>query len=293
MQRLLRCYRDAVELAAEPPPSRRTGFAPADRALARSRPIRGLERMVVEHIRARLALIDRRYARRLALGEHDPNDEEDRSTIALFVASLPAPRSRFWVVLPLLAVIAISQGLLALLLRSQDGVARSAEGRLLPEEVLNQLTAVFDLNPANFTKVVSTLLHSSAKVSALALGILTLSVYLVLRPLLPAYRLKRMILGLPGAIVGRASRTPLGARAQLLGVHREELALCAALDMAVPGEVPLDLWVKGTLVGILGALAALMFLAPSEPALGIFFLVLAATRLGWLVRERRRRRPQS
>ena len=279
---LLCCYRDALELAADPPPSRHTPLAPLTLLLSRARPTWGLQRMVVEHIRGRIALIDRRYCLRLALGEEDPNDAEDREALARFGASLPPPRSRLWLALPLLAIITVSQVLLALLLRSREGVAKTAEGTLLPAKVLDDLTQTADLNPAHFSETLNTLLHGSPKVTALAIGILTLSAYIVSRPVLPAFQLKRLIFGMPGAIGARVARSELGARAQRLAVHDEEVALFAKLGMRPPSDSAMDLVVKGALVAILLALAALMFLPPAEVGTAIFFLVLAVLRLAWL-----------
>lgn len=288
---LLRCYRDALELAADPPPSRHTRFMPLTRLLCQTRPTWGLQRMVVEHIRGRIALIDRRYCLRLALGEDDPNDAEDREALTRFGSSLPPPSSRLWIALPLLAVIAVSQVLLALLLRNRKD-ASTAEGQLLPQKVIDDLVAALDLNPTHFSQTLNRLLHESPKVTALAFGILTLSVYIVWRPLIPAFRLKRIILGMPGAISKRVARSELGTRARRLALHDEEVALFAALGMPPPSDTALDLWAKGTLVAILAALAALMF-TPPDPDVGtaIFFLVLAVLRFAWLTREWRRRTP--
>jgi len=291
---LLRCYREAIELAADPPPSRRARFSLLTRLLTRLRPTWGLRRMVVEHVRARIALLERDFARRLALGERDDNDTEDREKLSLFAASLPPSRSRIWAAVPLLAVVAVSQTLLALLLRSQDRPSQTKAGvtdpeRILPKDVLEALTSVADLNPANLAKTVGTLLDSSPKVTALVVGLLTLSIYIVWRPLLPAYRLKRIILGAPGAIGRRCGRSELGVRAQQLGVHGEEVALFAALGVAPPRDPDLDLRVKSALVAILGALAVLMFLPPALPTVGIVLLTLAVARLWWLMRERKAR----
>ena len=51
----------------------------------------------------------------------------------------------------------------------------------------------------------------------------------------------------------------------------------------------MDLWVKGALVAILLALAALMLLPPADAGTAIFFLVLALLRLAWLARVWRER----
>jgi hypothetical protein len=286
---VLHCYRAALELAADPPPSRRTPFGPLTRLVCRLRPAWGLQRLVVEEIRGRIDLINRRYCLRLALGEQDPHDREARDAVRDFASSLPPPRSRLFAVLPLLAVIAVSQVLLALLLRSQQGLAKNADGRLLPEALLKQLAQVGDLNPAGYGDTVSLLLHNSPKVTALALGILTLSVYVVWRPRLPAVRLKRMVFEMPGAIGSRTASSELGARALQLRLRDKEVALFAALRMPPPSDSATDLWVKGTPAVILLALAALTLTPPSQAGLAIFFLMLATVRLWWLAREWRRR----
>jgi len=286
---LLCCYREALELAADPPPSRHTRFGPLTRLLCRTRPTWGLQRMVVEHIRGRIALIDRRYCLRLALGEDDPNDAEDRAALERFKSSLPPPRSRFWIALPVLAVITVSQVLLALLLRSRGDVATDSDGTRLPEKVIEDLTLVADLNPAHFSETLTTLLHGSPKVTALAIGILTLSVYVVWRPLVPAFQLKRVIFAMPRAINTRAARSDLGARAQRLALHDEEVALFAALGMRPPSDTAMDLWVKGALVAILAALGALMLMPPADAEAGVFFIVIALLRLAWLARAWRGR----
>ncbi|MBA3747910.1 MAG: hypothetical protein H0W96_10535 [Solirubrobacterales bacterium] len=285
VQNLLCCYREAIELAADPPPSRRTPFEPMTRLLCRVRPTWGLQRMVVEDIRSRIALIDRRYCLRLALEEDDGNDSDDREQLSKFAASLPPPRARLWVALPLLCIIAITQALLALVLLGQENASPELD------KVLKDLTAAVDLNPANLSETFHTLLHSNPKVTALVVGMLTLSGYLVWRPLLSAFRLKRMIFNMPGAINGRGAGSELGKRAQRLNVHEEEDRLFAKLGMRAPSDSALDLRVKGALVAICVALAVLMFTPPdADAAIGAFFLIVAMARLPWLVREWRRRR---
>ena len=284
--KLLGRYRAALELAAGPPPSRRTPSATLTALLCRARPKWGLQRMVVEHIRGRIALIDSRYCMRLALREDDPNDAEDRAALSQFAESLPRPRSKFWVALPLLAIIAVAQALVALLHQYQEQVK---PGDTTLAKITNRLIAAASLDPTQINDTLTQLLQSDPRVTGLAIGILTLSAYLVWRPLLPAVRLRRMILGMPGAIGTRAARSELGERAQRLGVHDEEVALFTALGMRPPSDTALDLWVKGALVAILVGLAATAFAPPSDATAGLFLLALALMRLAWLARHWRRR----
>jgi len=280
---LLRCYRRAIELATDPPPSRSAGFEPLTRLLTWMRPTWGLRRMVVEHVRGRVARLDRLFARRLALNEDHEDDEQNRKALGLFAASLPPPRSRYWIALPLLAVVVVSQVLLELL---------PDDAGVLSQKVLADLTSVVDLNPGNLTKAVNTLLTSSPKVTALVIGLLVFSVYLVWRPLLPAFRLMRIIFTMPGATGRRSGESPLGKSARRLSVHDAEVRLFAALDERPPNDPELDLWLKLAPVTILAALALFMFAPPGKSLKGAggFLAALAAVRLAFVLRAARRRR---
>jgi len=295
---LLRCYRRAIELATDPPPSRSAGFEPLTRLLTWMRPTWGLRRMVVEHVRGRVARLDRLFARRLALNEDHEDDEQNRKALGLFAASLPPPRSRYWIALPLLAVVVVSQVLLELLQRSREP-SKTPSGQqkppdddgVLPQKVLADLISVLDLNPGNLTKAVNTLLTSSPKVTALVIGLLVFSVYLVWRPLLPAFRLMRIIFTMPGATGRRSGESPLGKSARRLSVHDAEVRLFAALDERPPNDPELDLWLKLAPVTILAALALFMFVPPGRlPISGSVLAALAAVRLAFVLRAARSRR---
>lgn len=283
---LLRHYREAIELAAAPPASRCSRFGLMARALTSLRPTWGLQRLVAEHVRDRIALVDRHFARRLALGEADSNDDEDRAALSLFAASLPPPRSRLWAAVPLLAVVAVSQALIALLL-----IGRSDQRTPL-SDAIRGLAGAADLSSGQMFKTVDTLLYSNPRITALAFAVLAASLYIVWRPLLPTVRLKRIILGMPAAISRRTARSELGERAQRLAVHDEELRLYAALGIRPPRESSLDLRVKLAPVAVLATLAGLL-VAPPDPLwdLGAVLLAGALLRLAWIAHEARRRRP--
>lgn len=210
---LLRCYREAIELADDPPASRNARFDAVTRVLTWLRPTWGLHRLAVEHVRMRTALVDRHFARRLALGENDSNDEEDRKALSLFTESLPPPRSRLWVALPLLGVAAMSQVLLALLQLGKLDLGAPFQAPV------KDLAGAAELTSGQLLKTIDTLLYTSPRITLLAAIVLTLSAYIVWRPLLPSFRLKRIILGMPAAIGRRTERSELGARAQGLGVQ--------------------------------------------------------------------------
>ena len=192
----------------------------------------------------------------------------------------------------------MSKVLLELLLRSREP-SKTPSGQqkppdddgVLPQKVLADLTSVVDLNPGNLTETVNTLLTSSPKVTALVVGLLVFSVYLVWRPLLPAFRLMRIILSMPGATGRRSGDCPLGRSAQRLSVRDAEVRLFAAFDERPPNDPELDLWLKLALVTILAALAVLMFAPPgSLPISGSVLAALAAVRLAFVLRAARSRR---
>lgn len=277
---LLCVYREALELAAAPPPSRVTGFTSLDRLLYRLRPTWGLRYFVTQHVRGRVDVLRRRYCLRLALGEIDDNDREDREALDNFAASLPAPASRVWAALPILAILFVSQVLVATGAEFEDD-----------KQVLSKVASILDLNPAHFNDAIDTLLHGILAVNTDVLGLVVLAVYLVLRPVLPAFRLKRMILGPPGAVSKRQARAPLERRAGELAVHDEEEALVGALGMPTPPESALDLWVKAVLLLFVVDLAVYMaFVPPAEVAGAVVFLIPAVLRGRWLLRQRRGRR---
>ena len=85
-----------------------TGLRPPGR-LSRVKPTVGLQSHVTEHVRTNVDRFSRRYRARLALGQDDGNDEDDRTALEDFAASLPPHRARVWILLPYLAALAITQ----------------------------------------------------------------------------------------------------------------------------------------------------------------------------------------
>lgn len=75
---LLCAYRAALDLAADPPASRASRVALLTPVVNLGRPTWGLQRFLVEHIRQRLDALTRRYSLRLALGQDDGDDAQDR-----------------------------------------------------------------------------------------------------------------------------------------------------------------------------------------------------------------------
>nr|MDP8943262.1 hypothetical protein [Actinomycetota bacterium] len=270
----------ALDLAASPPPPLVARWGWLTRLGALLRPAWGLQRFAVEHVRRRVDALDRRYCLRLAMGEDDGNDADDREALGRFAASLPPPRPRLWALLPVLLVLALSQVLVALF------------GNVPGErETFAQVAQVVDLNPGHFNDAVDALLHSSFEVVLDLVVVVTLSIYVVLRPLLTGYRVHRVIMNLPRVIRPRTGRWPLGRRATEIDVHARENALFETLAMRSPPESAFDLWVKATIVvaWVAGGLFLLLDTPDRAVALGLLILGACLLRAGWLVLVARRR----
>jgi len=280
---LLRAYREALEIAAELPPSRLTPLRPLTRVVNWLRPSWGVQRFITEHIRHTLQALTRRYYLRLALRQDDGNDAEALEAANRFTASLPDAPSKLRALLPLFAILAVSQVLVTLF----GDVGSKTPGEA---ETFNHLSVITDLNPAHLNDAVGVLLHSSLAVVLDLFAILALSVYIVFRPLVSGFQLKRMILNMPGAIDRGRSASPLGQRAKQVQVREREKALFHALGESPPQESSFDLWVKASLAAFVLAVTAFILIAePVDDAPGFVILIAVFLRLGWLALERYRR----
>jgi hypothetical protein len=275
---LLQSYRSALALAGDLPPSRTARPKWWRDVLTLLRPRWGLHRFLVDHMRARTDQLNRRYCLRLSLGEDDGDDARDREALEKFASSLPPARGAIWTALPLLAIVVVSQLLVAWV--------GDLEGE---EETFEQIAGIVDLSPARLREAASALTEASWEVLIDLVGIVTLSTYVVLRPFVFGLRLKRMLLSQPGALSGRHERSPLGQVAMALDVHGQESRLFAALGMAPPAESTFDLKVKATMALFVLALGIAWFGLHPDKLVGPIFLAIALARFAWLGVQLRRR----
>lgn len=238
VRHVLRGYRDALALAASWRAVENSQSNRLRRILRWLRlPRLEVERYLVDHMRATTAALARGYARRHALGEDDAQDAADRMALTRFVDSLPAPRPRVWLVMPLLLALVLTQA------------AVTAIGDSDLTAVLHDLVGLVDIKPADIAGSVDGLLHTNALAFAAVVCLGGVSLWLVFGPWMRGFRVKRIILNAPGAIGRRRARTPLGRAAVGLDVRGRELALCRALNLPPPSESSLDLWVPAAALG--------------------------------------------
>jgi hypothetical protein len=277
---LLHSYRSALALAADLPASRTVKPKWLSDVLRMLRPRWGLHRFLVDHMRARTDQLTRRYCLRLSLGEDDGNDANDREALEKFASSLPAARGPIRMALPLLAIVVVSQLLVAWV--------GDLEGE---PETFARLAGAASLSPGGLREAASALTDASLVVVLDLIGVITLSTYVVLRPFVFGFRLKRMLLAQPGALHGHGAASPLAHAASSLDVHGKESRLFEALGMAPPAESSFDLKVKATMAVFAAALG--LYVATDgqqgDIFVGVVIMLLAAARGVWLGFQRHRR----
>jgi hypothetical protein len=144
------------------------------------------------------------------------------------------------------------------------------------------------------------LLNGGLKQVALVLLGLALSLYVVLRPFVPAFRLKRMMFNLAPEPEGRRrSATARWSVQQTTGIYERERALFKELGGRAPREFPFDLVVPalamlaplvlGVLFVRLGYVDLVVEDRPADLGVGVWVFVVALLRLGWLYQTWRRR----
>jgi hypothetical protein len=259
-----------------------------------------LRLFVVRHLDASLALLARRYSAGAALGSLSETDLRDREAVKEFRQSLPPVRQALYFVLPVVAVLTVARPLPALLakyLRRAAPTGRFESWRA----TIEQLGQGFSTDAGSLDKALNTLVKGGPGQTATVLFILALAAYLVLRPFVPAFRLKRMLLNLSAdRREPRPSATSRWSVSQATGIYEQERQVFTELGVRRPREVPFDLLVPAlamlvplTIAGsgfneaITGPTAADRWLSAM---MGTLFLTIAVVRLGWLSRTWRRRR---
>jgi hypothetical protein len=242
---LLAAYADTLDVIDGLPaiPMVATGWHWRTRLSAPIRLPRGrwmLRSLMLWHIERVLAAAERVFHRRSALGIAGVGEADALSTVTEFRASLPS-RSR---VLRFGAL-----GIAALVLARVIATLLphiGAHGRLgtatAPERLYDNTLGALQLTASSVGSEVDTLVNAPPGALAAAALLLSACLYLVLRPVVSAFRLKRLLLNLyPHADSMRSSTPATWSVSRSTGVYRLEREIFAAFGARIPGEPPLDL----------------------------------------------------
>jgi hypothetical protein len=269
---------------------------------------------VLRHIRKTLDDLNRCYSARAALGQASEGEKQDREAARDFEQSLPRDRHPLYM-LALIAAIAV---LLQLIIRGLLRILSTGETSQGLETISKQLLgAVNDVaklaNPSmsSVTDAVNDVLSGRPGPFVMVTVLVLLVGFLVLRPVVPAFRLKRMLFNLAAEGGGfRPSAVARWSDSLATGVYECERRLFAALGARPPKEFPFDLALSVVALVVPAAygVSALVMavsvradiatilgdLLPAMRAMwlitGLYTVGVVLLRLAWLRRTWRRRR---
>ncbi len=261
---------------------------------------------VVRHVGRVLAGLSRRYSARAALGSMADAEQQDREAVREFQQSLPPTRPRTYLTLLVVATIVLGRPIIdrvvtrGLELPQAGGLGRPEELLKRARETVEKLGAALSADFTSVNQALDALLNGGLlQVAVVTLG-LALSLYLVLRPFVPAFRLKRMLFNLAPEPEGRhRSAVARWSVSQATGIYERERRLFEELGGRAPREFPFDLVVPAMVVLVPLAWGGLSvrsgLVAPlvrdRVVFLGVAALLLipALVRLGWLYQTWQRR----
>lgn len=264
---------------------------------------------VVRHIDRALASLGRRYSARAALRLMADSEQRDREAVREFQQSLPPIRLKTYLTLLTVATIILGRPIVDrvasfVLNIAELGHSRSLAGipdlRRQVRDSVEKLGAALTPDFTSVNEALKALLNGGLKQMALVMLGLALSLYVVLRPFVPAFRLKRMLFNLaPEPERRRRSATARWSVPQTIGIYERERMLFEGLGWRAPREFPFDLVVLALVMlapMVLGGLWIRLSSIDQVKAnramdleFGAWLLVLALLRLGWLYRTWRRR----
>lgn len=235
--------------------------------------------LAADHIDRTLESLGRRYAARAALGLASPEEEQECVAARRYRESLPPIRRRRYAVLAVITAILIASVILPRYARfflpsSSAATDINAFISALEGQVEHPLAIRDLLGQLN-----------GAKPWDLAYAVTGIGVILwvVLRPLAAAYRLKRLIFSLyPDT--SRLSAVPIRLSvSRSMGVYDLEDRLFRHLGARRPAEPAYDLIVAAL------PMPFILGLGYPEPAAAVLLTAIAVARLGWLLRTWRSR----
>jgi hypothetical protein len=269
-----------------------------DRVRYLPRPRWLLRHFVVRHIDRTLASLSRRYSARAALGSAADSEQRDREAVREFQQSLPLTRPKTYLTLLIVATIVLGRPIIdrvviVVVNGIQDNPLVRSELRRQTGDTVERLGAALSPDLTSVNQALNVLLNEGLlQVALVTLG-LALSLYAVLRPFVPAFRLKRVLFNLAPELEGhRRSASARWSVSHATGIYERERRLLVELGGRPPREFPFDLVVPALVMlaplvlgglfvraGLIGPRDRLVFLAQ-----GTLMLIPASARLGWLYR---------
>jgi hypothetical protein len=243
------------------------------------------------HVLRATAELSRAYAARAALGELDKKGKRQRQMVDAFRASIRPARVRPLIFTGVVAVFLVG----SLLVTGVAQLASGALGWVSPDldsitrvrQVLDRLAAG-ELSGGSLTGILNDLRDADAATRALLVLTLLAAVYVVCRPLFPAFRVKRVLWNLADE-PAEALRTtvPSWHVPRATGLYaRERRVLSTEGCSRVSQELPLDVLLSAMLTLVLGGLYIVTVAVDpnmrSYPINYIFPLGPALLRLSWL-----------
>jgi cytochrome b len=272
---------------------------------------------VVRHLQRTLASLTRRYSARAALGQQADGEQQDREAVREFQQSLPPDRQKIYVLLLIAAIFILFGRVITWLV---DAYETKSQGNSQIQQLKDAGTKIVGALNAD-ARAMNDAVNAVASSRPLGWCLFTLGVmlsaYVVLRPLMPAFRLKRMIFNLAPEPDGRhRSAVARWSVSQATGLYECERRVFAELGVRPPPEFPHDLAVSALAMVLPLIYCGLFFqmgvqflelttsssssadhLLNPDRMIGfegfgftILLLALILVRLGWLCRTWRRRR---
>jgi hypothetical protein len=259
-----------------------------------------LRYFVVRHVDRTLASLSRRYSARAALGSAVDSEQRDREAVREFQQSLPPTRPKTYLTVLIVATIVLGWPIVDKIAHYARNLTELDEKHIRHlGEIFEKIRAVLTPNLTSVNDALSALVNGGLEEIILVTLALALSLYVVLRPFVPAFRLKRMLLNLAPEPQGRhRSAAARWSVPQATGVYERERALFEEFGGRAPREFPFDLVVPalimlaplswgGLFIGF-GFIEPVEYRAP-DVGVGALVLILALLRLAWLYQTWRRR----
>jgi hypothetical protein len=262
-----------------------------------------LRSLTLWHIDRMLSGAEKMFHRRSALGTAGAGEADALRAVAEFRASLPSRSKALRIGGLVVAALVVARLLTTFLLYVIPGHVDPEAPGSVTNQLFDKMLSGFQLTSSSIGPALDDVFKAQPAVLALAALFLLVSVYLIMRPVASAFRLKRLLLNLyPHADSMRGSTPASWSVSRSTGVYSLERETFAMLGGRVPSEPPLDLvvslaiptawivfWVFGSVVGDLLDPAERSYLLVDLLILSLAYIPPAAIRFAWLAAARRAR----